>query len=89
MSKSQEFEHGTGHKFSVKRLQAGEYKSCCGHKIESRQETPGYGSGTVWNITHPGQRTPDDVVYTLKDAKESIAQIHKPNKESNDWSQYS
>ena len=35
MSNNQEFDHGSGHKFVVKRTGAGSYETCCGHTLES------------------------------------------------------
>lgn len=62
MSRSQEFSHGTEHKFGVKREFPGSYKSCCGMTIESHHEGG-------WNITWPGEYRPDEWTHTLRDAK--------------------
>jgi hypothetical protein len=88
MSKNEEFEHGTGHKFSVTKVHAGEYRSCCGHKISSRSNHRDYGGGTVWDIYQPSRNMPDDVENTLRDAKKAVSYDHNPKKESNDWPLY-
>jgi hypothetical protein len=46
---AQEFEHGTGHKFTVKRAGAGSYETCCGHTLESgkMRGLTGFG-GKLW-----------------------------------------
>ena len=68
MSKNDEFSHGTGHKFGVKREFPGWYTSCCGMTIQSH---PKKG----WNITWPGQYSPDEFTQDLHSAK-AIAEQH-------------
>jgi hypothetical protein len=68
MSNNDEFSHGTGHKFGVTREFPGSYKSCCGMQIESH---PTGG----WNVTWPGERSPDEWSNTLRGAK-SMAEHH-------------
>jgi hypothetical protein len=68
MSKSDEFSHGTEHRFGVKRDFAGWYTSCCGMTIQRHHEGG-------WNMTWPGEYTPDHTARTLQEAKAG-AEIH-------------
>jgi hypothetical protein len=83
MSQS-EFDHGTGHKFSVTKERAGLYNSCCGLQASARSDS-NYSGGTTWDLLYPGQTTPDDTVRTLREAKSYAESLHDPNKESNKW----
>lgn len=69
MSKNNEFDHGTGHKFGVTRDVPGSYKSCCGMGIDRSA----FGG---WVLTMPGQSHPDESVNTLRDAKWMAEQHH-------------
>ena len=72
MSKNDEFSHGTEHKFGVTRESPGSYTSCCGMEIASH---PDKG----WNVTWPGERSPDEWTHTLQDAKSMAKQHHGGN----------
>ena len=68
MTKSEEFDHGSGHKFSVKKNSAGSYTGCCGLQVEVAS-TP---TGRVWFSSHPtGLYYP-----TLRAAKEHMQKHH-------------
>jgi len=69
MSKNDEFSHGTGHRFSVKREFPGSYRSCCGMGIDK-------SALGGWVLTMPGKSQPDESVNTLKDAKWLAEQHH-------------
>jgi hypothetical protein len=84
MSKNQEFDHGTGHKFDMTKERAGIYNSCCGIQVSSRLAY-GYPGGKTWDLKYPGQTTPDESVRTLRDATAHAESVHNPNKESNRW----
>ena len=69
MSKNDEFSHGTEHKFGVKRDFPGSYTSCCGMEI-AKSALGG------WNVTWPGQYSPDERTNTIQDAKSMAEQHH-------------
>jgi len=70
MSKSDEFSHGTDHRFGVTKEYPGSYKSCCGMGIDKS----GLGG---WNVTMPGESQPDEWTNTLRDAKWMAESHHK------------
>ena len=72
MSKNSEFDHGTGHRFSVSKNATGSYTGCCGMKVDA-SNTP---TGRMWFSSHPtGYYFP-----TLKAAKQKMQEHHDTGK---------
>jgi hypothetical protein len=69
MTNSSEFDHGTGHKFSVTKNSAGSYRACCGLQVDASNTAV----GRTWFSSHPtGFYYP-----TLKAAKEHMQKHHE------------
>ena len=56
-----------------KRIRPGYYKSG-GYEIIQHEE------GGMWFVTYPGQQTPDDATWTLRDAKAECEHHNKEHK---------
>ena len=76
MSKNGEFDHGSGHRFGLKKVSSGYYKSCCGFEVESGANMEYEGSDRKrWFVQHPqhGLVSEHD---SLKDARASLENSH-------------
>ena len=72
MSRAEEFDHGSDHKFSVKKNSAGDYTSCCGLNVTGPYNAKGW-SGKIWYSESPrGYYYP-----SLTAAKEHMKRHHE------------
>ena len=75
MSRNGEFDHGSEHRFAVKRVAPGYYTTCCGHDIEIGANREYEGSDSRrWFVQHPNKDLTEHA--SLKDATEYLRSNH-------------